>query len=128
MGIKRLGDVIAFTLALEFKRRVYGLMRKSPDAWKDLRYRSQLFAAVGSVEANIAEGWRRFVAGEINTFLRYALGSLEEAKCRLRDGVDRGYFTAAECDPILEIGNRCGAATMGLWKSLQPFQRKSRGK
>jgi len=50
-------------------------------------------------------------------FVRCALGSLEEAKTRVRDGVDRGYFSAADANAALTFGNRCGAATMALWKT-----------
>ncbi len=128
MGVKRLDDLAAYQLSVEFKKRVYAIVRGHPEADRDLRYRSQLFEAVASVEANIAEGWRRFAAGEIAQFLRFALASLEEAKRRLADGVHRGYFTERECGPILVVGRRCGAATMALWRSLQPFTkpRKSR--
>jgi len=57
-------------------------------------------------------------------FGRYALGSVEEAKTRVLDGVDRGYFTKNECEETLTFGNRCGAATMGLLKSLQDIDRR----
>ena len=126
MGVKRLEDLVAFRLALEFKRGVYAIVRKSPQAWNDLRYRSQLFDAASGVEANIAEGWKRFSAGDMALFLRYALSSLEEAKRRLKDGIDRGYFTDSDCSEILVIGYCCGAATMGLWKVLQEFAAKKR--
>ena len=86
MGVKRLEDLIAFKLAVEFKRGVYRIVKKSADA----------------------------------------LGSLEETKRRLKDGIDRGYFTAAECADVLELGNRCGAATMALAKSLRAFAKQSR--
>lgn len=73
------------------------------------------------MESNIAEGWKRYTAGEMAHFLRFALASLEEAKRRLRDGIDRGYFQESECAQILTAGNRCGAATMALIKALQGF-------
>ena len=105
---------------------VYRLMPRNSEAWSDFRYRSQLFDAASSVEANIAEGWRRFGAGEMVLFLRYALASLEEAKLRLKDGVDRGYFKLGDCAAVFELGNRCGAATMALLRSLQGFSVKAR--
>jgi four helix bundle protein len=121
MGVKRLEDLAAYQLAVEFKRQVYALVRGSLEANRDLRYRSQLFEAAASVEANVAEGWARYTAGEIAQFVRIGLESLEEAKRRLRDGADRGYFTDAQRQPVLVTGNRCGAAMMALWRSLQPF-------
>jgi four helix bundle protein len=124
MGVKKLEDLVAFLLAVEFKRGIHRVVRASPDAWADLRYRSQIFDAARSVEANIAEGWKRFSAGDMARFFRIALGSLEEAKRRLMDGVDSGYFTAKDCADTLELGNRCGAALTGLWKTLREFAKQ----
>jgi four helix bundle protein len=121
MGVKRLEDLVAYQLAVEFKKQVYALVRANAEANRDFRYRSQLFEAVASVEANLAEGWRRFGAGEMAQFIRFGLASLEESKRRLKDGVHRGYFTDEQCESVLVPGNRCGAAMMALWRSLQPF-------
>lgn len=51
-------------------------------------------------------------------FLRYARASPEEARRRLADGVARGHFAATSCEAAFTHANRCGAATTGLWKSL----------
>jgi len=119
MGVKRMDDLVAFKEAVAFKVEVYAIVRRSALAERDFRYRDQLFDAASSVEANIAEGWRRFGAAELVRFLRYATGSLEEARVRLLDGVDRGYFTRGVCEPALTHAARCGAATTNLIKSLQ---------
>jgi four helix bundle protein len=124
MAIRKLEEMNAYLLAVDFKLRVYKLIREHPRVERDFRYCAQLRDSASDVEAAIAEGWRRFVAREMAQFLRYALASLEEAKTRLKDGIHRGYFTDDECRETLTIGNRCGAATMALWKSLQPFGRK----
>jgi four helix bundle protein len=121
VAVRKLDDLVAFQLAADFKRRVYQLVREHPAAQRDFRYCGQLFDAASSVEANIAEGWRRFVAREMCQFLRYSLASLEEAKRRVIDGIHRGYFTDEDCRDVLTLGDRCGAATMALWHSLQPF-------
>ena len=128
MGVKRLEDLEAFKLALEFKQGVYRLVSGCDEARRDYRFKSQLFDAAAGVPANIAEGWKRFSAGAMSIFLTFALSSLEEAKVWLRDGIDRGYFSAADCTAVLELGNRCGAATMALWKSLQPHTRKGKSR
>ncbi|HUR21725.1 MAG TPA: four helix bundle protein [Vicinamibacterales bacterium] len=124
MGVQRVEDLRAFQHARAFKCEVYALVRASPDANRDLKYRSQLFESAASVEMNIVEGWRRFGAGEIAQFLRFSRASLQEAEHRLRDGVDRGYFTLQACGPALDHASQCGATTIGLWKSLQPFMKK----
>ena len=119
--MKKLDDVEAYQLAVDFKRRIYKLVEDHPRARRDLQYVDQLFDAAGGVDSKIAEGWARFAAREIRQFLRYALGSLEEAKRWVADGIDRGHFTLAECEELLTIGNRCAAATMAWWRSLEPF-------
>jgi four helix bundle protein len=125
LKIPTLDKLDAYTLAHEFKLGVYGLFDASKAAQNDFKYRSQVYDAVSSIEANIAEGWKRYGATDMSRFLIYALASLEEAKTRLQDGVDRGYFTRGSCDLVLVLGRRCGAATHGLWKSLAPFRKKT---
>jgi four helix bundle protein len=120
----KLEEMNAYRLAVDFKLGVYKLIREHPRVERDFRYCSQLRDSASDMEAASAEGVRRFVAREMAQSLRYALASLEEAKTRLKDGIHRGYFTDDECRETLTIGNRCGAATMALWKSLQPFGRK----
>ena len=124
MGVRHVENLRAFQHARAFKCAVYALVRASPDANADFKYRGQLFESAASAEMNIAEGWRRFGAGEIAQFLRFSRASLEEAEHRLRDGVDRGYFTMEACGPAFDHARKCGAATMALWKSLQPFVKK----
>ena len=119
MGVKRLEHLAAFQLAVEFKTNIYAIVRQHPEAYRDYRWRSQLFEAAADVESDIAEGWRRFKGKQICQFFNYALASLEEAKRRLIDGIHRGYFTEAECEPILVLGRRCGAATRAFMRTLE---------
>ena len=117
VGVARLEDLDAFQLALEFKLGVYSLVRKHGEAYRDFRWRSQLYDASLSVESNVAEGWRRFKKGETCQFFRYALASLEEAKRRLIDGVHRGYYSEGAIGPLLVLARRCGAATLAFIRS-----------
>ena len=119
MGVKTLEELAAYQLAVEFKRGVYRFVRACPEAYRDYRWRSQLYEAARGVESNIAEGWRRFQKRQICQFLRYALASLEEAKRCLLDGVDREYFARDPCEPLIVLARRCGGATFALLKSLE---------
>ena len=122
MSVRNLEDLIAYQLAVECKKEVYRLVQAHPAANDDFRYRGRLYDAAASVEANIAEGWRRFSARDMSRFLKYALGSVEETKRRVADGAHRGYFTEEACEPALTLARRCGAATMGLWRSLERYR------
>ncbi len=130
--MKRLEDLAAFQLAVEFKLEVYRLIRVNPGASRDFRFRAQLSDAAASVESCLVEGWHRYVAGEFVTFLRYARASLAEAERWLGDGVARGYFEPHAIAQSLDTAGRCGAALTNLRKSLEPFtarnQKKSRNR
>jgi len=126
MGVKKLDDLRAYQLALEFKAAVYRLVDLSDAARKDDQYKSQLFNCTASVAANIAEGWARFSTQEFGQFLRYARASLEEARVWIKDGVARRYFDQASISEPLLLADRCAATITALWRSLQPFNKKTR--
>ena len=114
-------------MAVDFKLEVYRLIRESPGASRDFRFQNQLSDAAASVEACLAEGWHRYVAGEFVTFLRYSRASLGEAERWLHDGVARRYFEPTTISSALDTASRCGAAITNLRKSLEPFTKKGKG-
>ena len=124
MGFKKLEDSIAFQLTQSFKLETYRLVKVTPDAWRDLKYRSQLYDAVASAESNIDEGFHRRTAGEIVQFLAIARGSISEAKRRLQDGVHRGYFQDESIRSALALGSRAAGAIAAWQRSLEPFLKK----
>ena len=121
MGVRRLEDLIAWQLSVEFKRAVYRLIRAHGRADRDFKYRSQLFDSASSAEANVVEGFERYRAREFRLFLSYARASNAEAQRWLADGIDRGHFTKEACEPVLVLGRRAGAAIARLQQSLEPF-------
>jgi four helix bundle protein len=121
MGFKTLQELNAYRVARAFKIEVYRLVKSRPPAYDDYRFRSQLFEAAASVEMNIAEGFRRYSAGDFSHFLRISRASLEEATGWLQDGIDRGYFTKADCQKALELADEAARLTVGLIVSLRPF-------
>ena len=126
MGFKTLEEIKAYRAARAFKLEVYRLVRSRPAAEADHRFRSQLFEAAASAEANIAEGFRRYSTGDFSHFLRISRSSLEEARCRLQDGVDRGHFSNADCREALELAEEAARLIVGLIVSLQKFRSTSR--
>jgi four helix bundle protein len=110
VGARRVEDLVAFQWAAELKQEVYRLFGESAAAAADFRYRDQVFAAVSSVESDIAEGFARWRPREFAQFLRYALASLAETRVRLRDGVHRGHFTEAALVRALFCARQCDRA------------------
>jgi four helix bundle protein len=94
-GVSRYEDFVVWQLADELKRRVFELTATGP-ASRDFKFRDQVRDSSASVTRNIAEGFGRFGDGQFAWFLRVARGSLMETHNSLRDGYDRGYFSAAE--------------------------------
>ena len=127
MGVQQIEDLAAFRLAVAFKLEVYDLVRRSPKANQDLRYKNQLFEAAASGEMNVTEGWGRGEStAEMMVFLRYARASIHEARRHVLDGVSRGYFPPGECEKALLLANRSAGTITNLWKSLKPFREAHR--
>ncbi len=126
MSAKCVEDLIAFQLAVDFKLEVYRVLEASSKARSDFRYKGQLCDAASGIEADLDEGFNRNVPGEFAQFIRYALGSLAEARRRLRDGIHRRYFTEEDCREAFGLAKRCSDATRKLHSSLTPFRREPR--
>jgi four helix bundle protein len=123
VGAKTLEELRAWQAARAFKLEVYRLIKQSPSASSDYRFRSQLSEAACGGEINIAEGFRRYAALEFAHFLAYAVASMEEAVRRVQDGIDRDYFIACECERAFELGRAAGRTTTALQTSLRNLSR-----
>ena len=121
MGFRRIQDIIAWQLAIEFKEEVYGLLRGSRAARRDLKYCDQLREAMRGTESNISEGFHRRSPRQFVQFLSYARASHAEAETRLKDGIACGYFTADACKRALLLAKRCCMAILRLIQSLEDF-------
>ncbi len=121
MAARHFRELIAWQLADAFKREAQRIVLESPGARADLRYRTQLLEAAGAVSKDIAEGFLRYSAGTFVRFLDYGLGSLVEAETRLKDGIERGYFTESRCEDAFRLARRCLTATVRLKKSQQHY-------
>jgi four helix bundle protein len=126
MGVQNLEDLLAYRSARAFKLAVYELGRASTGVQKDDQFRHQLFDAAASVEINIAEGFRRFSAGEFCQFLRYSRASLEETQRWLQDGVARGYFLKSDLAALQPLAESSSRLSTALWRSLQRFVKNGR--
>jgi len=119
VGAHRIEQLVAWQLADAFKQEVYRLLRESPEANKDLRFKDQLRTSAASGAMNIAEGFYRYRPREFARFLSIALASLGEAALWLKDGIDRGHFAASNCEQAFQLARRCRIATLKLRQSLK---------
>ena len=109
----------AFQLIVEFKLLVYDLFNRHPAAQRDFKYRDQVYDAISSAESNFVEGFSRFKHKQMAYFIRISLGSLEECKTRVIDGVHRGHFKPQSVATALRIGYRALRVTLGFLRYLE---------
>lgn len=114
MGLRRHRDLDTWKLAHEFKLEVFALIRRSPPAQRQFRFRSQLEDAARAPAVNIAEGFHRKAPLTFAVFLDYALGSLAEAEEHVRDGIALEYFAEEDCQGVFILAKRAMAAARGL--------------
>lgn len=113
-----LQDLIVYQLADELRREVIRLS-ESPPVHRDFRFRGQLLAAVGSVPANIAEGYARLRHAEFVRFIDYAMGSLRETEEWLRDGEARKIWSSEDLANARRLCRRLMPALLHLRRYLR---------
>lgn len=113
MGARDHRDLVAWQLAQELKRAIFGFTA-TPPVCRDLRFCDQIRGASSSVSANIAEGFYRYSHREFGRYLSIARGSVGETQNHLQDALDRGYLTDAEFERLWSLSRRVMAATTKL--------------
>ena len=116
-GVRRFADLECYKLAAQVRREILRLTRP-PSVRADFRYLHQIRDAARSAPRNIAEGYSRFNPAEIRPYLSTAKASLDEVRDELRDGLEAGYFSEADCDLVLGLIARALGATMRLIQYL----------
>ena len=127
MMVPHYRDLIAWQLAEQFKVEVVRLVRSSPEASKNVRYRDQVVNAAASVTANLVECFLRFSPGDLRRFIDYSLASLGETESRLKDGILIGYFSEPDCSAAFKLARRCLTACIRLKQSQLLFMTRSKG-
>jgi four helix bundle protein len=108
-------ELIVWQLADELRKEVYRLIKSSPAAQQDFKFRDQLREAVRGIPANTAEGFRRRLSGDFGRFVTIAFSSMDETEERLYDGVLSEYWT----EPQLAVARR-------FFRRLTPAMRNFR--
>ena len=121
MAVSHYRDLIAWQLAQEFKEDIVRLVKSSPAASANLRYRDQLLDAAMSVTANLTEGFLRYSPGDFRRFIGYSIASLGEAEVRLKDGILLGDFNESDCARAFTLAKRCLTPCVRLRQSQRLF-------
>lgn len=95
-------SVIAWQRAHAFTLRVYSLTRSFPKE-ELFGLVSQFRRAAVSIEANIAEGYRRFGTKDKLHFFNIAQGSLEECRCYTILSRDLGFCSHDEYSSLTAL-------------------------
>lgn len=90
----------------------------------DLKFRSQIRSAAGSVMDNIAEGFERSSRLEFINFLGIAKGSCGEVKSQLYRALDQGFITDHEFDFLLKGYDKLSANIAGFISYLNKSEIK----
>jgi four helix bundle protein len=118
MGVRKHEDLVCWQLSMELHERVAAIVAKEP-ARQDRNYCDQLLRSCSGAAPSIAEGFARYSPTDFKRFLRYALGSLAEAKTHLQQGRQRGLLSVNEYDEILSLARRAASATGKLRASIK---------
>ena len=122
MGVKHYRDLDAWRLADEIRQKVIAICSNSP-ASRDFKYFTQLRDAAASTP-NVAEGFARRSPRDFARFLSIAKGSVLETQDRIRDGVQRKYFTEEQAIELMVLTARCDRVITRLRAYLASCDRK----
>ena len=118
MTIKHFEDMQVWQQARLLSSAIYQLTR-TPEFEKDIRFCSQIRAAVGSIMDNIAEGFEREGKKEFVQFLYISKGSCGEVRSQLHRAYDVGYITVDQYNSLMEQTKDLGSKIANLISYLK---------
>lgn len=118
MVARHFTELIGWQVADELRERAFVFTRR-PGFATDLKLRSQLEDALGSVCRNIAEGFGCESHDEFARFLEISRRSLNEVQDCIRHAMVKGYLTEAEAAPLFALMRRLYPAINRLWAYLK---------
>ena len=115
---KTFENLEAYIVAREFRKEMYAVARKLPDAEK-FGLASQIRRAAVSLTNNIAEGHGRYHYLDQIKFMLQARGSLEELIDDLNVCTDEKYLLTAEVEKLKQDGWRVSQLLGGYIRFLR---------
>ncbi len=101
MTLSNFEDLEIWKLSRALSKDIYQIT-DSQEFKSDIRFCSQIRAAVGSIMDNIAEGFEREGKKEFIQFLYVAKGSCGEVRSQLYRAMDVGFIPIDQCNSLLE--------------------------
>ena len=101
MTLNNFEDLEIWKLSRTLSKEIYQITN-SPEFNSDIRFRSQIRAAAGSIMDNIAEGYEREGKKEFIQFLYVAKGSCGEVRSQLCRAMDVGFISIDQYTSLAE--------------------------
>ncbi len=120
--IERFEDLQSWQKARQLANLIYGVT-EGPRFSKDIRLRSQIQEAAGSVMHNIAEGFDAGSTPEFVRFLKIARRSASEVQSELYLALDRRYLDPGQLEAAYNLATESKRLINGMIRYL----RRSRG-
>ena len=115
---QRVEDLICWQLADQLRQLIIAHTADGTSGGTDYRFTSNLRDAISSVCRNQAEGFAKFYHRPQKPYFRTARSSLAEVKDGIRDGQQRGHFTASVAEEMQSLCARASIANLRYLKSL----------
>ena len=118
MTLNNFEDLEIWKLSRTLSKEIYQITN-SPEFNSDIRFRSQIRAAAGSIMDNIAEGFEREGKKEFIQFLYVAKGSCGEVRSQLCRAMDVGFIATDQYTSLAEQTKRIGAKVSNMIRYLK---------
>lgn len=118
MTLNNFEDLEIWKLSRTLSKEIYQITN-SPEFNSDIRFRSQIRAAAGSIMDNIAEGFEREGKKEFTQFLYVAKGSCGEVRSQLCRAMDVGFISTDQYTSLAEQTKRIGAKVSNMIRYLK---------
>jgi four helix bundle protein len=117
MVARRFEELECWQLARDLERRVFAFISKPPVSGH-FDYCRQIRESSKSSARNIAEGFGRYYPGDFARFTRNAIGSLNETRDHLAEGLEKNYLSQRLHGELRTLTNRAIGASTNLVKYL----------
>ena len=118
MTLNNFEDLEIWKLSRTLSKEIYQITN-SPEFNSDIRFRSQIRAAAGSIMDNIAEGFEREGKKEFIQFLYVAKGSCGEVRSQLCRAMDVGFISTDQYTSLAEQTKRIGTKVSNMIRYLK---------